>query len=59
MLLILIYFGVATTLLAANFQPQEVIEEDFYLPFHYAEFWSAFLFTVLEAFILYTSDVLG
>lgn len=59
MLLVIIYFGVATTLLGANFNSQEFIEENYFLAFHYAEFWSAFLFTLVEAFILVTAGVFG
>ena len=55
--LTLIYFGVASTLLAANFNDQEFIEERFRLPFHYTEFWSAFLFTLVEAFIIVSADL--
>ena len=57
--LTLIYFGVACTLLGANFNDQEFIEEHYYLPFHYAEFWSAFLFTLVEAFIFVSAGVFG
>ena len=53
----LIYFGVATTLFAANNYDQEFIENNFMLPFHYTEFWSAFLFTLVEAFILVSADI--
>jgi hypothetical protein len=55
--LTVIYFGVAATLLGANFNDQEFIEANYYLPFHYAEFWSAFLFTLVEAFILISAGV--
>jgi hypothetical protein len=55
--LTLIYFGVACTLFGANFSDQTFIEENMYLPFHYTEFWSAFLFTLLEAFILVSAGL--
>lgn len=55
--LALIYFGVATTLLVANFNEQDFIEENYFAPFHYTEFWSAFLFTLVEAFILVSADL--
>lgn len=59
MALTLVYFGVACTLFGANFLSQDFIEANFYLAFHYAEFWSAFLFTLLEAFILVESGIFG
>jgi hypothetical protein len=59
MLLILVYFGVASSLLGANCLSQTVIESELYIPFHMAEFWSAFLFALLEAFILLASNVLS
>jgi hypothetical protein len=56
--LALIYFGVAATLLGGNSFEQDFIEENYYLIFHYTEFWSAFLFTLVEAFILVSADVI-
>ncbi len=57
--LALIYFAVATTLLAANFNDQEFIEANYFLAFHYTEFWSAFLFTLVEAFIFVSAGMFG
>jgi hypothetical protein len=59
MFLIVIYFAVCATLLGANCQEQSVIEATYYLPFHMVEFWGAFIFAVLEAFILVTIEVLS
>lgn len=58
MFLIVIYFGILASLLGANFQPQSVIEETYFIPFHMLEFWGAFAFAVLEAFILVSIGVL-
>lgn len=58
MILICIYFACVTTLLAANNFDQDFIEANYFLPFHYTEFWTAFLFTLLEAFILVSADVM-
>ncbi len=33
--------------------------ENYYLPFHYTEFWSAFLFTLVEAFTLMSAGVIS
>lgn len=57
MLLVLVYFGVSAALLGANMYDQEFIEANYILPFHLAEFWSQFLFAVLEAFILGESKI--
>lgn len=58
MMLTCLYFAVCTTLLVANNFDQDFIEENYYLPFHYTEFWGAFAFTLIEAFILVSADVL-
>jgi hypothetical protein len=57
-LLVVMYFGVSAALLGANFYDQVVIEEHYLLPFHLAEFWSQFLFSILEAFILVAANIL-
>jgi hypothetical protein len=57
-LLVVMYFGVSTALLIANCLDQTVIEENYTLPFHLAEFWSQFLFAILEAFILVAANIL-
>jgi hypothetical protein len=35
------------------------IDETYYLPFHYTEFWSAFLFTLVEAVIFVSAGLFG
>jgi hypothetical protein len=57
-LLVVMYFGVSAALLGANCLDQAVIEEYYTLPFHLAEFWSQFLFSILEAFILVAADII-
>lgn len=56
--LLLIYVGMNVGLLGANFQDQDFIEEHYYRVFHMLAFWSVFVFTVLEAFILLTAEVM-
>jgi hypothetical protein len=58
MLLVVMYFGVSAALLGANFYDQTVIEKNYLLPFHMAEFWSQFIFAILEAFILVAANIL-
>jgi hypothetical protein len=36
---------------------EDIIHEKFYVPFHYTEFWAAFLFTLVEAFILVSAGI--
>jgi len=50
--LILLYIGVQFGLLGVNFQTQDFIEANYYLPFHLLEFWAVFILTVLESLIL-------
>ncbi|KAL3905756.1 MAG: hypothetical protein SGILL_009547 [Bacillariaceae sp.] len=57
--LILIYVAIVSSLLAANNLSQDLIEERYFAPFHYTEFWSAFVFTLLEAFILIGDSALA
>ena len=56
-LLALLFAALQVALLGINFKSQEFIEEEIFLPFHLAEFWAIFLFTVLEAFLLASSRV--
>ncbi len=53
-----LYLGLNLSLLAANFQDQEFIEENYYLPFHLLEFWAVFVFSVIEAFVLHSVGLL-
>jgi len=50
--LILIYIGIQFGLMGVNFQDQDFIEANYYLPFHLLEFWAVFCFTLLESLIL-------
>jgi len=56
--LVLLYIGLNVALLGANFQSQELIEEEYYSSFHMAAFWGVFGFTLLEAFILIATDII-
>lgn len=49
--LILVFIGIQLGLLATNFVEQEFIEENYFAPFHFLEFWAVFTFTLLESFI--------
>jgi len=54
--LILVYIGIQLGLLGVNFKSQEFIEDNYYLPFHILEFWAVFCFTILESFILISTN---
>jgi len=56
--LVLLYIGLNVALLGANFQSQELIEEEYYYSFHLTAFWGLFAFTLLEAFILIATDII-
>jgi len=53
--LLLAYIGIQLGLLSCNFKSQEFIEDTYYYSFHLIEFWAVFIFTVLEAFILFVT----
>lgn len=57
--LILMFVGLNVALMAANFKPQEFIEENYYVSFHMAQFWGVFAFTMLEALVLIATDVIS
>ena len=59
MFLSLLYIGLNLALLIANFHPQDFIEANYYLPFHLAGFWGVFLFSMLEAIILISTDIIS
>eukprot|EP00013_Stygamoeba_regulata_P000558 CAMPEP_0177633940 /NCGR_PEP_ID=MMETSP0447-20121125/3107_1 /TAXON_ID=0 /ORGANISM="Stygamoeba regulata, Strain BSH-02190019" /LENGTH=282 /DNA_ID=CAMNT_0019135637 /DNA_START=164 /DNA_END=1010 /DNA_ORIENTATION=- len=54
--LVLLYVGLNVALLGVNFESQEFIEENYYTAFHMAAFWGVFAFTLLEAFILISTE---
>ena len=56
MFLLLVYIGLNVALLIANFQDQEVIESEYYIPFHMSGFWGLFGFTIVEGMILIATD---
>ncbi|CAD8047737.1 unnamed protein product [Paramecium primaurelia] len=56
-LVIVINFFCNLSLLIANFQTQEVIEEYYYLPFHQLDFWGAFLFALSEGCVLILTGI--
>jgi hypothetical protein len=57
--LLLLYIGMNFALLGLNFMSQDFIEQNYYLPFHMLSFWGVFLFTLLEAFILISADIVN
>lgn len=57
--LLLIYISMNFALLGLNFQSQNFIETNYYLPFHLLSFWGVFFFTLLEAFILISADIVS
>lgn len=56
---ILLYIGLNAALLGANFQEQTFIEEHYYIPFHMADFWGLFGFTLLEALLLIVTEIVS
>lgn len=54
----LIYLSIQIALFGLNWQDQDFIEANYYLPFHLLEFWAIFAFTVIEAFVLIQSGFL-
>jgi hypothetical protein len=57
--LIVLYIGLNAALLGANFKSQDFIELFYFSSFHLTAFWSVFGFTLLEAFILISTDILS
>jgi len=55
--LILMYIALNAALLGANCQEQSFIEENYYYPFHMADFWGLFGFTLLEALLLIATEI--
>lgn len=54
---ILLYIGLNASLLVANTQSQEYIEEHYEYPFHILSFWGVFVFTLVEAILLISTGV--
>lgn len=52
------FLAVNLALFGLNFRDQEFIEEHYYLPFHVLEFWAVFAFTMIEAFVLLSTNTL-
>lgn len=57
-LVIVINFFCNLALLIANCQPQETIEENYYLPFHMLDFYQSFIFAFIEACILFVTGAI-
>ncbi len=51
-----IYFAICIALLVANTLPDDIIDAEYFYPFHYFEFWGQCGFTILEAFVLVHSE---
>jgi hypothetical protein len=51
-----VYFSICIALLVANTMPDDVIDAEYFLPFHLLEFWGQCAFTILEAFVLVHSQ---
>ena len=52
-----VYFAICIALLIANTQPDDVIDAEFFIPYHYLEFWGQCGFTMLEALVLIHSEM--
>jgi hypothetical protein len=57
--LILIFVGLNVALLGANFEEQAFIEENYYSTFHMAAFWGVFGFSLLEALVLFATNIVS
>lgn len=52
------YISLNIALLGANFKDRHYLEEHYSLIFHQLAFWGLFVFTILEAFLLFTSETI-
>ena len=56
-LVIVINFFCNLALLVANCHPQDVIEENYYLPFHMLDFYGSFFFALSEGCVLILTGI--